>query len=72
MNEASEESDIRFVQLRVGLRVSELDISRKTMIVMIRRGDKMLIPNGSTILRSGDVLLLYTKKNIRDAMDVEV
>lgn len=37
MNEASEESDIRFVQLRVGLRVSELDISRKTMIVMIRR-----------------------------------
>ncbi|EOS69724.1 hypothetical protein C818_02505 [Lachnospiraceae bacterium MD308] len=72
MNEASEESDIRFVQLRVGLRVSELDISRKTMIVMIRRGDKMLIPNGSTILRRGDVLLLYTKKNIRDAMDVEV
>ena len=42
------------------------------MIVMIRRGDKMLIPNGSTILRRGDVLLLYTKKNIRDAMDVEV
>ena len=32
----------------------------------------MLIPNGSTILRSGDVLLLYTKKNMRDAMDVEV
>lgn len=56
----------------VGLRVSELDISRKTMIVMIRRGNKMLPPNGSTILRSGDVLLLYTRKNIKDAMDVEV
>lgn len=56
----------------VGLRISELDISRKTMIVMIRRGNRMLIPNGSTILRSGDVLLLYTRKNIKDAMDVEV
>lgn len=56
----------------VGLRIGELDISRKTMIVMIRRGDKMLIPNGSTKLRVGDVLLLYTRKNIRDAMDVEV
>ena len=42
------------------------------MIVMIRRGNKMLIPNGSMILRSGDVLLLYTRKNIRDAVDVEV
>lgn len=56
----------------VGLRVSELDISRKTMIIMIRRGDKMIIPNGSTKLRSKDVLLLYTRKNIRDAVDLEV
>ncbi|MCI8560464.1 MAG: potassium channel protein [Dorea sp.] len=56
----------------VGLRISELDISRKTMIVMIRREDKMMIPNGSTKLRSGDVLLLYTRKNIRDAIDVDV
>lgn len=56
----------------VGMHVRELDISRKTMIVMIRRGDRMLIPNGSTRLCSGDVILLYTKKNIRDAIDVEV
>lgn len=56
----------------VGLRVRELDISRKTMLVMIRRGDRMLIPNGDTVLKSGDILLLYTKKNIRDAMEVDV
>ena len=52
--------------------INALQFVGKTMIVMIRRGNKMLIPNGSMILRSGDVLLLYTRKNIRDAVDVEV
>lgn len=56
----------------VGMKISELDISRRTMIVMLRRGGRMLLPNGSTRLKKGDVLLLYTKKNIRDAMEVDI
>lgn len=56
----------------VGVRIRELDVSRQTMIVMIRRGDRMLIPNGDTKLRSGDILLLYTRKNMKDAMEVDV
>lgn len=55
----------------VGMRIDELDISRRTMIVMIRRGDEMLIPNGSTELRSKDILLLYTEKNIKDAKEID-
>ena len=55
----------------VGMRIDELDISRKTMIVMIRRGDKMLIPSGSMKLKSNDILLLYTKKNIKDAKEID-
>ncbi len=55
----------------VGMRIDELDISRRTMIVMIRRGDEMLIPNGSTELRSEDILLLYTEKHIKDAKEID-
>ena len=52
--------------------IRELDISRQTLIVMVRREDRLLIPTGSLKLAEGDTILLYTKKMIRDAVEVEV
>lgn len=41
--------------------IRDLDISRQTLIVMVRREGKVLIPNGSLILRENDIILVYTK-----------
>lgn len=56
----------------VNQRIKDLNISRQTLILMIRREGKMLIPNGSMTLEPDDMLLLYTKKTYRDAQSIEV
>ncbi len=47
----------------VGQRVQELDISRQTILVMIKRSGTMIIPRGNIVLREHDVVFLYTKLN---------
>lgn len=47
----------------VGMQVKELDISRQEMIVMIRRKNKVIIPNGSTFILKGDAVQIYSKKD---------
>ena len=49
-----------------GFAIDELDISRQTLIVMIYRDGKWLVPKGSMILREGDDVFLYQKVNKRD------
>ena len=44
--------------------IKDLDISRQTYIVMVRRDGKALVPNGGLILRKGDVIILYTKEHL--------
>lgn len=56
----------------VGTAIKDLDISRQTLIVMVRRGEKILIPNGSLVLEEGDLLVLYTKKDIRDSVEISL
>lgn len=56
----------------VGQAIKDLDISRQTLIVMVRRGDKLLIPTGALELAAGDTILLYTKHVMRDTVEVEV
>lgn len=46
----------------VGMQVKELDISRQELIVMIRRKNKVIIPNGSTFIMNGDAIQIYSKK----------
>ena len=55
-----------------GLMIKELDISRQTLIVMVRRGGKLLIPDGALTLQVGDMILMYTKKIYRDMQTVEI
>lgn len=44
-----------------GRYVRDLDISRQSLIVMVRRGGGVLIPQGDLRLREGDTVLLHTK-----------
>lgn len=46
----------------VGREIRDLDISRQTLIVMIRRGRQSLIPKGTTVIRANDVLIVCEKK----------
>lgn len=55
-----------------GKKIKDLKISRQTLIVMVRRSGKLLIPNGSLILQAEDMVLLYTKKVYRDMQTVEL
>ena len=43
----------------VGSSIRDLDISRQTLIVMVRRRGQTLIPNGGLVLLAGDQVLLY-------------
>ena len=49
-----------------------LNISRKTLIVIVQRGEKILIPSGSLVLRAEDKVILYTKRDVRDSVEIEV
>ena len=55
-----------------GVAIRDLDISRQTLIVLIKRRGTMLIPHGSMVLREGDTVLLYTKSHISGAVCVEI
>jgi len=47
-----------------GQRIRDLDISRRTFIVMVRRRGTMLIPRGDLVLLEGDSVLIYSQTNI--------
>lgn len=56
----------------VGRKVRDLDISRQTYIVMVKRNGKIITPNGDTRLSEGDELVLYTRKYIPEATTISV
>ena len=45
-----------------GHRVSEYPKKDGSLLVMIQRGEEKIIPNGDTVLRNGDVLILLKSK----------
>ncbi len=47
-----------------GQRIRDLDISRQTTIVMVRRKGKVLIPRGELVLNEGDEIMLYSKVSL--------
>ncbi len=52
--------------------INELDISKNTIIVLIKRKNKALIPNRNMILKNGDRLFLYTKLVLEDMNNIEI
>ncbi len=55
-----------------GVAIKNLDISRHSIIVLIKRKNKALIPNGNMVLQEGDRIFLYTKLHLSYATDIEV
>ena len=55
-----------------GLRVKELDISRQTIIVMIKRNGTVLVPKGDLMLLEGDHVILYTQERMAYASKIEI
>ena len=45
--------------------VSDIDLSRDTIIVMIKRKKKDFVPDGTTVLQPEDVIVLYSSKLIQ-------
>lgn len=50
-----------------GQLIRELDMSRQTLIVMVRRSGTMLVPRGDMRLCEGDELILYSQTSIPNA-----
>ncbi len=55
-----------------GQRIRDLDISRKTIIVMVKRKGRMVIPSGDLVLMEGDKILLYTQMRLSEASKIQV
>ena len=55
-----------------GARIRELDISRHSIIVLVKRRHKTMIPKGSLMLREGDRVFLYTKLHLTNASEIDI
>ena len=55
-----------------GQYIRDLDISRQTIIVMVQRKKKMLIPRGDLKLLEGDKIILYTQTRMSEASVIQV
>ena len=53
----------------VGSTIKSLDISRQTLIIVIRRKNKIIIPQGDTVIQNGDIIVVYTKKDMEELFE---
>jgi len=54
------------------MRICDLDISRHTVIVLVKRRNKALIPNGNMKLREGDNVFVYTQRHFLNANEIQL
>lgn len=52
--------------------IKNLDISRNSVIVLVKRRNKTLIPNGNMVLQEGDRVFLYTKMVLENMSNIEI
>ena len=55
-----------------GQKIRDLDISRHSIIVLVKRHKKLLIPSGNMTLLEGDTVILYTQTLMANADDLEI
>ena len=55
-----------------GLRIRDLDISRQTIIVLVKRNDAVLVPKGDLVLLEGDRVILYSQERITGASTIQI
>ncbi|MBC5741397.1 TrkA C-terminal domain-containing protein [Blautia sp. 2744] len=47
-------------------------MSRHSIIVLVRRHQKLIIPGGNLTLLEGDTVILYTQTHMANADDLEI
>ena len=72
-----EEIDLKEIVLSehsdwVGRRIRDLDISRKSLVVMVKRGGEVIIPRGDHEFRAGDRVFMYTESRVPNAAHIKV
>ena len=55
-----------------GVKIRDLDISRQTFIVMVKRGNNVIIPKGDLILREGDKVILFSQTSIANTDTISI
>jgi voltage-gated potassium channel len=55
-----------------GQLIRDLDISRRTIIVMVKRNDTVLVPRGDLLLLEGDHVILYSQEKITHANTIPI
>lgn len=55
-----------------GQYIRDLNISRQTIIVMVKRKKTVLVPRGNLMLLEGDHVILYTQERILDANLIQI
>lgn len=55
-----------------GQKIRDLDISRQTIIVMVKRNGIMLLPKGDLRLLEGDCVVLYTQERLSNANLIQI
>ena len=55
-----------------GLLIRDLDISRQTIIVMVKRGGSVLVPKGDLMLLEGDRIILYSQERISGSSTIQI
>jgi voltage-gated potassium channel len=53
-------------------RIRDLDISRHSIIVLVKRKNKALIPNGNMVLREFDNVFLYTQLHLDTVNEFDI
>ena len=56
----------------VGQQVRDIDIPRRSLVVMIKRQGEVIIPRGHHEFRAGDWVYLYTESRIRHAEEIRL
>ena len=55
-----------------GQMIRDLDISRQTLIIMVKRKNKVLIPNGNLVLLEGDRVIMYTQMHMSHMHNITI
>ncbi|WP_292199813.1 ion transporter [Butyrivibrio sp.] len=78
VGEFAEEENIHFIRVRLsendrwsGKKIMEIGIPKDAMIVAVQRGRETLIPRGSTVLKTGDIIVMCAEKS-KDIQPIEL
>ncbi|MBE5837341.1 ion transporter [Butyrivibrio sp.] len=78
VGEFAEEENIHFIRVRLsendkwsGKKIMEIGIPKDAMIVAVQRGKETLIPRGSTVLKTGDIIVMCAEKS-KDIQPIEL